>query len=184
MSDIVQTQMTAEEFHKSSTEHLFMQLIDGELIVSAGATDKHQATSLYTVGLLLSLNIGGTLRFSPVDVEFDSMHVFQPDIFWIAPNSTHCVLSKPTVWLGAPDLVIEILSPSTVRNDQVRKFQIYERYGVGEYWILDPDAETLAVWVLQNAEYTRQGIYRPGEQFTSSILNGQQVIVAHCFAAP
>lgn len=87
----------------------------------------------------------GRLFFAPIGVEFpDTDEGVQPDILFVSTERLSIVTED---WIrGAPDLVIEILSPSTARRDRTVKRHLYERQGVAEYWIVDPDAKQVEVW--------------------------------------
>ncbi len=71
---------------------------------------------------------------------------------------------------GAPDLVIEVLSPGTARRDKKDKFSLYEKHGVREYWIIDPSEKLLEVWQLRDGRFSRLDVFGPGDPFTSLLL--------------
>ena len=73
---------------------------------------------------------------------------------------------------GAPDLVVEILSPSTAGRDRTLKRSLYARHGVGEYWLVDPDDETVTVMALGEGGFETAAVYRKGQTLTSSTLPG------------
>jgi Uma2 family endonuclease len=87
----------------------------------------------------------GQLFAAPVGVEFpDTAEGVQPDIVFVSTAQLHMV--KEDTIQGAPDLVIEVLSPSTARRDRTVKLDLYRRQGVGEYWIVDGDAKQIEAW--------------------------------------
>ena len=147
-----------------------VQLIDGEIVVDA-PFDDHQRALWQLVFVLAPHLMRGEPRFAPCTVYFDEKNSFQPDLFWVSPENDHCTLaSDHRYWIGAPDLVVEVLSPSTSYNDRRHKFLIYEKYGVREYWLLDPLAQHVEVFTLQDAKLFKLDIYRPGDSFTSPLL--------------
>jgi Uma2 family endonuclease len=79
-------------------------------------------------------------------------------------------------------LIIEVLSPSTARQDKVTKFALYERHGVRVYWIADPKYRNIEVWSLADGRYTRLGLFSGNDTFTSPVL-GQTIEVKDIFAA-
>ena len=85
---------------------------------------------------------------------------------------------------GAPDLVVEIISPSNPERDVVRKRDIYARNGVGEYWIVDPEARSIRVMTLEGSTYSIIGEYGAGDKLTSPTLKGLGLEVEGVFAAP
>ncbi|HJG87487.1 Uma2 family endonuclease [Pseudoflavonifractor capillosus] len=73
---------------------------------------------------------------------------------------------------GAPDLIIEILSPSTQRHDRLTKYNLYQRAGVREYWIVDPAARSIQSFVLEDGHYTAAGFGSPGDVLKVNVLEG------------
>src|SRR5258706_5898355 len=130
------------------------ELYDGEVRVVPSATNRHQILLANLMLLFKSheQQRGGRLLPAPSDVVFDQYNVLQPDVLYFAPARRHLVqLDKPTS--EAPDLTVEILSASTARHDRTRKQAAYERFGVREYWIVDPAEETIEVFVLEDGRY-------------------------------
>jgi Uma2 family endonuclease len=110
---------------------------------------------------------------SPTDVRLDDRNVIQPDVLWISPESD-CVISDQRLE-GAPDLVVEVLSPSTALVDKTVKFQLYEQHGVQEYGLIDPIANYVEVWKRDGNRLVQQGVYGPNMTFISVILKNQQI---------
>ena len=160
--------MTAEEFFKLSETNLPTQLIDGEIIMSPAATPLHQDIVLNTAILLRALGQGGKVYVAPIDVYLDNMNVFQPEVVWIAADS-QCVIADKRL-LGAPDVIVEVLSPSTAKIDKTKKFRLYQQHGVREYWIADPEAGYLEAWTLVDGVYQYIGAFAAGEGFDSVVL--------------
>lgn len=125
------------------------QLIHGEIIMSPAPSFFHQSLA-YNLVLLFANFIEnrnlGVLRFAPVDVLLSNREVYQPDIIFISKERLDIIDEQKVN--GAPDLVVEILSPATAYYDLTQKRYVYEKNGVKEYWIVDP-AE-LTVEVLEN----------------------------------
>jgi Uma2 family endonuclease len=132
----IQTKMTAAEFLQlpETTEHI--ELIDGEIVVAPSPRDSHQYTGFESAKYIERIAPHGRIRVSPIDLHLDESNVVQPDVMWNGPDSP-CVLIDDAFWQGSPDLVLEILSPSTALRDKREKFRLYEKYGVREYWIAD-----------------------------------------------
>jgi Uma2 family endonuclease len=110
------------------------------------------------------------MRTAPNDVYFDDYNVVQPDVFYIAKDNTRCRREADGYIHGAPDLCVEVLSTSTARRDRDSKFKLYQKHGVREYWLVDPDAQFIEVYVLTDGLFKQAGIYGKGESFTSSVL--------------
>lgn len=99
------------------------------------------------LGSFIKRNKLGETRVAPYDVYLDDDNVFQPDIIFI--DKTNTPLIKSEGLHGAPDLVIEILSPESTRFDRGEKKAVYERSGVKEYWLVDPETKNAEGFVLK-----------------------------------
>jgi Uma2 family endonuclease len=107
----------------------------------------------------------GVLLLAPMDVYLDDENLFQPDLIFISNENAHII--KKSYIEGTPDLLMEILSPSTSKNDKIRKKTQYERFGVKEYWIVDPHHLTIDQFVLENGKYQLHATYADGHTLTS-----------------
>jgi len=123
------------------------EIIDGAHYVTPAPTTKHQA-----IARNLTVSIGSYLRAQPVgevfaapfDVVLSDLDVVEPDLLYIARERLD-ILTVAHV-RGAPDLAVEILSPGTRRIDEVTKRKLYERVGVLDYWVVDPELDTVKVY--------------------------------------
>jgi Uma2 family endonuclease len=113
----------------------------------------------------------GTVCVSPVDVVFDRERalVLQPDVIFVSAERAHIISDR--VW-GAPDLVVEVLSPRTANRDRTRKLEWYRTYGVKECWLVDPNAGEIAVMRLDRAEAPRKRTYHGSKRLYSHVLRG------------
>ncbi len=130
---------TLLEVYQLLPEGTLCQLICNQLIMSPSPSENHQKVldKMYRLlGNFVEEEGLGVTRVAPYDVHFDMENVFQPDIIFISSANSNYIQQDGLH--HAPDLVIEILSPSTGKYDQVDKKIIYERYGVKEYWLIDP----------------------------------------------
>ena len=122
------------------------ELIDGEHYVTPSPVTKHQRIVVRLVtalGSFLENKPLGEIFAAPFDVILSRADVVQPDILYVSRDRSE-IVTDPNVQ-GAPDLVVEVLSPGTRRRDLGIKRRLYERSGIREYWIVDPDRETVAV---------------------------------------
>ena len=108
---------------------------------------------------------------APCDVVLSNTDVVQPDLLFVSREREHILVGGDNVQ-GAPDLVVEILSPSTAGRDRTLKRSLYARHGVGEYWLVDPDDETVTVMALGEGGFETAAVYRKGQTLTSSTLPG------------
>ena len=135
------------------------ELIDGVHYVTASPVLRHQAI-LGNLHLLLGPLVRerelGQVYFAPLDVILSDVDVVEPDLLFVRSERAEIIEQ----WVrGAPDLVVEILSPSTRRRDERLKRDLYERRGVDEYWIVDPEAETVKVYHLVDGAYGRPELF-------------------------
>lgn len=177
---LTKTRMTSADYMTLPETTQPMQLIDGEIIVSPAPKDDHQKVVTNAVPVLKVLIPDGQLRVAPADLTLDEFNTPQPDLFWISSENTRCKLMDG-YWHGAPDLIIEVLSPGTARVDRGRKFTIYEKHGVREYWMVDPVGQYIEVYRLEDGKFVRQGIFGPDESFVSHVLGDKTVEVAALF---
>jgi Uma2 family endonuclease len=116
---------------------------------------------------------------SPVDVIFSNEDVFQPDLIFIAVDREGIVTERACE--GPPDLVIEILSPSTGQRDRELKRKVYANYGVKEYWLVDPENDSVQVLRLAEVDFADCGIFRSGSSLTTPLLPGLELLVSEVF---
>ncbi len=123
------------------------QLIGGKLVMTPSPSPQHQEISKKLVFILMSFcePAGlGYVYYAPLDVYFSDKNVFQPDIIFISKEREDIIGNKNIQ--GAPDIVIEILSPASAYYDLREKFRVYETSGVREYWIVDPRFKKIEVY--------------------------------------
>ena len=155
------------------------ELFDGELIVTPSPVPDHERLTIrlaFQFGDAVWAGLGEVFT-APIDVKFRPGIVAVPDLVFVSRERLGIV--GRTAINGAPDLIVEILSPSTHRRDLGQKKALYERFGVREYWVVDPRARSVAVFVL------RAGRYKPlpiaGGVVRSTVVPGLAVDVAALF---
>lgn len=159
------------------------QLLDGELVLAPSPTNKHQ-----TIALLLSMalhqfvfdNHLGQVWFAPLDVILSNYDVVQPDILFVS-DGREDIVTEANIQ-GAPDLVVEILSPATEQYDRGYKRTLYSRHGVQEYWIVDPSAETVEVLTETDQGLTLTATYSRNEALVSPLLSGLSIDLDQIFS--
>jgi Uma2 family endonuclease len=161
---------TIMEVFKMLPEGTLAELINGTLYMSPAPNTNHQrlmrkltvAMSTYVEEYRL-----GEIFFSPYDVYLDEhSNAVQPDIIFISSKNSDII--KDAVH-GAPDLIIEILSPGNPKHDMVLKKELYQQFGVREYWIIIPDTKESTGFTLQNGIYTTCGTFTA--KIKSIVLN-------------
>jgi len=162
------------EDYKMLEEGSPFQLINYDLIMSPSPTPIHQAISLRITNALFnfleSKGNKGFLVSAPMDVKFDEGNVLQPDVLYIS-EQRKAELVKDIIE-GAPDLVVEILSPSNAYYDLRQKKDIYQKYGVKEYIIVDPIAFNCELYVLKGGVYQLHQKAEKTELLNSVLLSG------------
>jgi Uma2 family endonuclease len=177
--------MRASEFAQLPETNLPMELLHGEMIVTPAPKDPHQdlvlSIAVFLKGLAKQSQGAGLVKVAPLDVHLDEYNVVQPDVFWMSGPESCCKLGADGYWHGAPDLVIEVLSPGTTQRDKIDKFRLYQKHGVREYWIADPVGRYVEVWLLESGKYQHRGVFGPEESFPSTVLGGQTVEMKELF---
>ena len=158
------------------------ELIDGELILVASPNEEHQIASIELASLMHYHAKEGDLGrvfHAPFDIVFSDSEVVQPDIMFISKEREH-IRTGANV-RGAPDLVVEILSPSSVSRDWNYKRELYAKYGVTEYWIADPVHKMVSVMLLRDGALELVGAYVEGDTVAATALAGFRVGVGEIF---
>lgn len=158
------------------------EIVNGVLLMAPAPTPDHQSIVAWlTYYLLAHVELGrlGRVLPGPVDVELGPKDVFQPDVVVLLNAHLDRIAEKRII--GAPDLAVEVASPSTATIDRITKYEIYARYDIPEYWIVKPIQRTVEVLVLQNREYRSLGIFQGHQTLPSRILPDLSVRVGQFF---
>ncbi len=185
MVDATRTRISAADYYQlpEYEQHDLIQLIDGEVVIGMPPILKHQTIIKKLMALLLQIEAsqGGIAFIAPTEVYLDDDNVFEPDVLYIKPDNLAITQQDEKRIVGAPNLVVEVLSPGTAKYDRQEKYQAYEQRGVDEYWIVDPVHETIEVWTLgEDKLFQRQGAYGKTSTFPSVTL-GTTVTVRPIF---
>ncbi len=174
---------TEEQYLKLSdqTNHL-VEYTDGTIEVLPLPTEKHQVMLAYLYELFIAVvqSRGGKVLFAPLRIRIREGRYREPDILLI------CDANDPRrqnrYWLGA-DLVVEIVSPDNIEHDTVTKRAEYAQAGIPEYWIVNPENETVTILTLSNDAYAEHGVFHRGVHAASVLLEGFTVSVDDVFDA-
>lgn len=142
------TRLTYEDFLLFPDDGLRHEIIDGEHYVTPSPNLRHQELVL-RLTLALGIHLEdrpdrGRVLVAPFDVVFSFHDIVEPDVIFVAPDQFDILTAQNIT--GTPAMVIEILSPSTRKRDRQIKRQLYDRTGVREYWIVDPDAKVVTIY--------------------------------------
>lgn len=186
MADVTQikTKMTKAEFLALPETMERIELIDGELIRQedgvTAAKQPHRRIVGNTYFILRLKLTSGEVVIAPMDVHLDEQ-VLQPDVFWVSAEGSLCHEAVDGWYHGAPDLVVEVLSPSTRKADRGRKFKLYEQYGVRAYWLIEPDDQTVEVYQRQGDHLVLDNLYDRDQTFAFALLPDVTIPVADLF---
>lgn len=154
MARDLSARMTYEDYVALPNDGQRYEIHDGEVSVTPAPGTRHQGVSIRLASLLfshVSARALGEVYNAPVDVILDRHTIVQPEIVFVAGARLGIVAERGIE--GAPTLVVEILSASTARIDRATKFQLYARFGVPHYWIVDPEARTVEAYALGASGY-------------------------------
>ena len=168
--------------YMSTPEGKRYQLLDGEMILAPSPTERHQAIigNLYwALRQFVSQRSLGRVWFAPLDVVFSNYDVAQPDILFVSKERSS-IITEANIQ-GAPDLVIEVLSPSTARYDRGYKRTLYGRFDAREYWLVDPEAETVEVLTATEQGLISYATCQRSDTLTSLLLKGLDLSLEQIF---
>lgn len=176
-------QWTYEDYCRLPEDGMRYEIIEGVLYMSPAPITKHQRVSMKLAVRFENFaekHDAGIVMHAPLDVILAKFATpVQPDIVFIAKKRRSIIKEKFVE--GAPDILVEILSPSNWHVDRGKKAQVYAKSGVREYWIVDPEAETIELYVRRKRAYALVGKYRAGEIVRSETLLGLKVKVKEVF---
>ena len=158
------------------------QLINGELVMTPAPIPVHQ---LIVMELALAMTFFvkkqqcGQVLIAPLDVYIDDDNILQPDLLFISRDRENIIGKKMIE--SAPDLIVEVLSPGTACYDLEEKYQAYERGGVREYWIVDQEKQSIALFVLTDGRFIQQTTISGQELVRSAVLPGFSVQASSIF---
>ena len=165
---IKQIKWSYEDYYHLEDDKRY-EVIEGELIEMAPSPLSNHQRMLQKlfkkIDSYVEQNNLGEIFIAPLDVIFAQDNVLQPDIIFISKENENIIQERGV--FGSPDLVIEILSPSTIKMDQVIKYKLYEKFKVKEYWIVDHIKNTSSVYTLENDKFI---LSASGENIKSKLL--------------
>jgi Uma2 family endonuclease len=182
--DEVSGPWTYERYYALDDDQRY-EVIDGELLVVPGPGTVHQrivGELFFRFATHVRAHGAGIVFFSPLDVVLDDRNVVQPDVLFIRKDAPEII--DPRAIRGAPDLVVEIVSPSSRRRDRKVKAELYARARVPEYWIVDPAERSIEVLSLGDHGYELFSGAAGTGAAASKVLRGFAVDVAEVMGTP
>jgi Uma2 family endonuclease len=169
---------TYEEYYNLEDDQRY-EVISGNLLMAPAPDTWHQdwLGELFTlIKLFVRKNKLGRTFVAPVDVVLDEENVVQPDLVFVAAN--HLRIIERRAIFGTPDLLVEMVSPSSVRRDRYDKKDLYARFGVKEYWIGDAANRSLEILTLKEGRYELHASAEEKGKLTSLVLPGLEFDLA------
>jgi Uma2 family endonuclease len=177
--------LTYDDFVQFPDDGMRHELIDGEHYVTASPNTKHQSISInltVMLGSWLERHPIGRVFHAPFDVVFSQFDVVEPDLLYLS-NARAADALTPLHVRGVPELVIEIGSPSTRKRDETIKRRLYERAGVSEYWVVDPEIDAVRVYRREGDTFARvvELLADAGDALTTPLLPGFEFPLSRIF---
>ena len=159
-----------------------VELFEGEYFMSPSPGFDHQNAVVKLSSILLghveTRNLGRVLC-APFDCILSEHDVVQPDVLFVATGNLGKIKERLH---GAPDLAIEVVSPPHAERDRIVKRDLYRKYGVCEYWIVDPEARSVEVLALDASAWRLAGLYQEADDLTSPLFPDLRIAVRKIFA--
>jgi Uma2 family endonuclease len=174
------TKLKYEDFLLLPDDGRRHEILDGEHYVNPSPVTRHQIVSMRLVlalGTFVYEHGLGELFHAPYDVVLGEHDIVEPDLVFVSNERAH-IITRDNIQ-GAPDLVVEILSPSNRGYDERVKYQTYERFGVLEYWIVDPEEQSVTVYRRAGGKFVRA---ESGDPLTTPLLPGLTLELGTVFA--
>ncbi len=166
------TKLTYHDYQLLPDDGKRYEIIDGDLYMTPAPLTRHQMIAIRLSHVLmtyLETHPIGTALAAPCDVLLSDVDILQPDLLVVLQDGIARITDKNVQ--GPPDLVIEILSPGTAARDRDLKRKRYEHFGVREYWLVDPDRNTVEILRLEQNRFTRTSLTPRPSQASSTILS-------------
>ncbi len=179
--DTVKPRVSYADLQRMPEDGNRYELYDGELYVVPSPMPRHQLVSKRLLVALVEFtqDNGGEVFFAPFDIVLSEYNVVQPDLIYFGPESARRIRLDEHVRFP-PDVAVEVLSPSTARNDRGRKRDLMARYNVPEFWVVDPREHSIELSMLGTGGYGPAKVIARGS-FASPTIAGFEIHVADLF---
>jgi Uma2 family endonuclease len=175
------TKWTYEDLELLPADGKRHEIIDGEHSVNPAPVPQHQIVLMHLLVALathVKKTHAGIVLPAPLDVMLSNENVVEPDILFISRERMEII--GPKYVMEAPDLLVEVLSPSSRKYDEIVKRKLYEQHGVREYWVVDPDLETVRIY--RGAERVAELEHEKQDTLTTPLLPGLAIPLAEIFS--
>ncbi|HEX8316417.1 MAG TPA: Uma2 family endonuclease [Flavisolibacter sp.] len=185
---ISNTKVSVREFREmlfDNDDDNYYEIIDGEMIRKSAPTPMHQRISrkvMVIIDRFISEKKTGEIFQSPIDVYLDEYNKPQPDLVFVSESKKAIITNDGIV--GVPDLIIEIISPTSIIRDRIEKKALYEKMSVPEFWLIDPQYAAIEIYTLQNNRYELLSAATILEgELKSSLFEGLAINLKDIFSA-
>lgn len=171
--------LTFKDWMEFPDDGRLYEVLGGELFGTPSPNVRHQAIARdleFHLESFLRATGKGVMLHAPIGVRLTAEDVVEPDILVVL--QAHADRIGEQVVSGAPDLVVEILSPGTAARDLGTKRALYERHGVREYWIVDPERSMVEVLRLESGRFTPARVFGAADRLRSALLPGLEIPLA------
>ena len=154
--------------YRNAPEDKRYELHDGDLILVPSPKEQHQdvvGNLFISIALFVRERMLGRVYIAPFDIVCSDNDVVQPDVIFVSNDRLDII--TPDNIQGAPDFVVEVLSPSTAHRDRTFKRALYARQGINEFWLVDADARSIEILILGSDGYEAIATYYPGDVLAS-----------------
>jgi len=175
--------LTYEDYLNLPDDGKRHEIIDGEHYMTPAPQTRHQIVLVNLTRILSDYTVdndSGYVMVAPTDVLLSETTIVQPDLLFI-PKEREDIIKKNFIE-GAPDLIVEILSPGREKLDRVTKMKHYAAFGVREYWLIDHEARILEQYVLKGQLFQRAGVFT--DDFSSLLFPGLTISLSNIFKGP
>jgi len=176
------TKLTYDDLAAMPEDRNRYEIIDGELFVTPSPNLKHQiviGNLFFALKAFVREHKLGLVLFAPMDVVLTIHNVVEPDVLFVSNSRTGRLTANNIQ--GAPDLVVEVLSESSRKTDEITKRHLYERYGVTEYWVVDPEIDVVKVY--RGGTRVAELSLEQNDVLTTPLLPGLEIPLATIFVS-
>ena len=174
---------TFREMDLAENDPFIYELFDGEIMKRSAPSLVHQRISRKLLGKLdafIEEKKLGEIFSAPVDLNLDEFNAFQPDLAFVSKERSFLIEDGDYIH-GAPDMVVEIISPGTVKRDRVIKKDLCERFAIREYWLVDPLNKGIEIYIMQEDKYVLHDLQEISGKISSTVLTGFELDLGHIF---
>ncbi len=157
--EVLEKMLTYREYREmefDDDDNFQYELINGELMRKASPTLQHQRITgniYFWMRSFVQEKQVGEVFAAPLDVVLNEFNSPQPDVFFVSNEKKYILDEEEQAVIGIPDIVVEVLSPGSIKKDRITKRKVYERCGVPEFWVIDPSYKSIEIFRLNDGTY-------------------------------